>query len=132
MANIKIIFSIYGDSLDPLFFNKLVDVDDSVYWYKGDTIKNKQILRKETAWEYSVEFLDVYHLESVSDVFVNKFKDKIFQIKQYIILRKLKTKIDIVVQIVNKEIPSLYFNRVLIDFSSSIKSEIDIDLYILD
>jgi hypothetical protein len=132
MANIKIIFSIYGDSLDPLSFNKLVDVDNSVYWYKGDTIKNKQILRKETAWEYTVEFRDVYHLESVSDVFINKFKDKIFQIKQYIIQEKLKAKIDIIVQIANREIPSLYFNQTLIDFSSSIKSEIDIDLYILD
>jgi hypothetical protein len=132
MANVKIIFSIYGDTLDPLFINELTDINNSIYWYKGDIIENRKILRKETAWEYTLNMTNIAHFEEIGNIFLNKFIDKVSQLKQYILQHKLESKIDIVIEIINKETPSLYFSQDFINFSSSLGCKIDIDLYILD
>lgn len=132
MANIKLVFSIYGDHFNPLDLNTLTRVDDSVYWHKGDALKNKSILRKETAWEYTIEGSNILHFSNIEDEFINKFLEYKYIIKQYLIDNNLKAKIDIVVEIVNRISPSMYFGKKLIDFISSIECEIDIDIYILD
>lgn len=132
MANIKLIFTIFGDFFDSSELSISLGEEDAIYWYKGDpSPHNPSILKKDTGWSYSIEMLDIYILEDITDVVLDKFIEKERYIKEYIDSNHLNAKFFFVVEILNKDAPGIFINQKLIDFSSSIKAEIDIDLYII-
>jgi len=102
------------------------------YWHKGDNISNNNIFRKETAWEYSTEFIQTYYLEDVSNLLYNKFETHMNDISNYVKSRKLETKINVITESAFGETPALFINKKLINFLYKIEGVIDIDLYILD
>mgnify|MGYP001008688585 CR=1 FL=1 len=132
MADIKIYFSVCGDSLDPIAFDTLVPIRNSDFWNKGDPIKNRlSTSRKESGWECSMEMSNVNHLEDISDIFFKQFIESSSLIGQYIVENNLEAKVSIVVTILNKEAPSMFLSQNLVNFLASIKCAIDIDLYVI-
>lgn len=132
MANIKLTFTIFGDSFDPTELSASLGKNDAIYWYKGDpSLGYPSVLKKETGWEYSIEMPGIHFLEDITDVAIDRLAEKEHFIKEYINRNHLRAKFFIVVKILNKETPSLFINQKLIDFSSSIKAELDIDLYVI-
>jgi hypothetical protein len=130
-TQIKLIFSIFGDYFDSQEFGKLVNLIPSNTWIKGDSLTNRKgLIRKETAWEYSIGFYQTLFLEEILDVFIQKFSPHSEVIVNYIKQYNLETKIDIIVEIVNDEKPSLFFEKAFLNLLSKMKGEIDIDLYI--
>lgn len=133
MPHIKVFFSIYGDCFNPEEFSELVKEKASSFWYKNHFIsEEKKIARKETAWEYVVESYNSIHTENILNILISKFGKYSNIISEYVDLNNLKVKTEIVIEISNNEVPSLYFNQDFIKFMSSIGSDVDIDLYILD
>jgi hypothetical protein len=131
MTKIKMTFMIFGDLLNPKQFTELTKLSPTSFWSKGDSIPNRKLAltRKETCWEYSFNPIQTLYFDDVGDLFVKYFRSNLEYIVKYIDENKLETKLDVVVQIVNDEKPSIYFNKELLDMVVRMKGEIDIDLY---
>jgi predicted ThiF/HesA family dinucleotide-utilizing enzyme len=72
------------------------------------------------------------NFEDVSNQFEKLFNNKIAILKSYIQKKNLDVIIDIVVEIVDGEKPSIHFNKQIIKICKELGSEIDIDMYILN
>ena len=132
MTQIKLLFSIFGDLLNPSLFSKLISLNGSDFGFKDDPIPNRNNLkRKETFWEYSSGFTQTLYLEELTDIFVQKFNPCLATIIRYIEENSLETKIFIVIEIIDDEKPSLFFKKEFMDMVVKMNGEIDIDLYIL-
>lgn len=131
---IKLIFSIYGDLLDSQAFSKLVDQDPTDHWVKGDIVKNRKIniLRKETAWEYEIDYIVTWDLDEVAELFLHKFSPYVDIIANYIEINELMSKFDFVIEMTEEAKPSCYFFKNFIDFTAKIGAEIGISLYVFD
>ena len=106
--------------------------ENTICWNQGDpSLRNPLVLKKDTGWSYSIEMTDIDILEDITTVFLDQFAEKECYIKEYIDRNHLNAKFFFVVEILNKDSPSIFLNQKLIAFSSSIKAEIDIDLYII-
>ncbi|MGM9508115.1 DUF4279 domain-containing protein [Larkinella sp. GY13] len=131
-TRIKLVFSIFGDLLNPLSFSELTGLNPSSTWLKGDTVSNRiNLFRKETCWTYSSEYIETLYLEELLENFFQKFRANLPKVADYIKINNLETKVDIVVEIVNDEKPSLSFSKHFLDLVVKINGEIDIDLYYL-
>lgn len=132
-TNIKIIFSIFGNTFDPNDFTKSIDILPTNYWLEGDIIPNnkKNKKREESAWEYSINFDTVFFVE-VSDKFIVTFKEKVDYIISYINeVKNLTIKFFVVLEIVEEQNIVLYFNKSFLNMVNQLNAEIDIDTYIL-
>jgi hypothetical protein len=133
MTQIKLLFSIFGDLFNPETLSDILKISPIAFWSKGDLVPNRNIelVRKETCWEYSTGFIQTLNFEDVSVQFIKLINPNIHLLEKYIGENKLQTKIDIVVEIVNDEKPSLYIGKDFIELLVRINGEIDIDLYYL-
>lgn len=61
-----------------------------------------------------------------------QFEDKISILKNYIKAKKLDVAIEIVIEIVDNEVPSLYFDKRIIRICDELEAEIDIDMYVFN
>lgn len=85
MTQIKIILSFYGDIFDHSELTEKINIKPTTFWTKGETLKHrKDILRKETAWEYSTDFIETLDLEQVCDLILDKFYSKKEVISNYL------------------------------------------------
>ncbi|MCT2406423.1 DUF4279 domain-containing protein [Chryseobacterium antibioticum] len=128
-TNIKMVFSIFGSPFDPNYFSESINVIPTNSWMEGEFIPNnkKNKKREESAWEYSIHF-DTIYFEEVSNKFVNIFEDKIDSINKF---NNLTLKFDIVLEIVEEQGLSLYFNKPFLNIVNRLSAEIDVDTYIL-
>ncbi len=131
-TQLKLVFSIFGDQLNPQEFTALVKFSASDFWLKGDLNPHRNnLVRKETGWEYSTGFLETIYLEKACEIFFQKLNPCLDDVVSYILAKNLNTKIDIIIEIVDEEKPSIYFNKDFIKLISALEAEIDIDLYIV-
>jgi hypothetical protein len=131
MTQINTIISFFGDLLDPHLFSQLIGFSPTDFWFKGDIVPNRKIFRQETCWEYSQGFIETLDLvEAYSDI-LDKFKNNISRIENYLKSNNIYVKIDIVVEVYDNQSPSLYFNKDILNFINRLDGNIDIDLYIM-
>lgn len=133
MTRIKLIFSIFGASFDLSELAGIVRVEPTSLWYKGDRIEgvSNGVLRQETCWEYSIEFIETLFFDDLAKLFLARFELVADDVSQYVAANKLGTKIDIVVEICGNENPSISFDREFLSLVKRLNAEIDIDLYVL-
>ena len=132
-TNIKIVFSIFGNSFKPSDFTESINISPTKFWIEGELIPNnkRNKKREESCWEYSIQS-DTIYFEEVSEIFYNIFNDKIENINNYLIeVKNLTVKIDIVLELAEEQGVSLFFNRNFLSMVSKLDSEIDVDTYIL-
>jgi len=134
MTQVKLIFAIFGDLINLKSLSDIMKVSPTSFWEKGDLIPNRKngLVRKETCWEYAIGFIQTLNFEDVSAQFIELIKPNIHLIESYVKENKLQTKIDIVVEIVNDEKPSLIIGMNLMELMIRMNGEIDIDLYYLE
>ena len=102
MTKIKLIFAIFGDLLNPKLFTEIAKLSPTSTWFKGD-----------------------------ANLFVHNFTPHLEKVVRYIEENKLKTKKDIVVEIVNDEKPAMSFDKNFMGLVVKMNGEIDIDLYFI-
>jgi hypothetical protein len=134
MTRIKLIFAIFGDLINLEELSDMMKLSPTSCWQKGDLIPNRKngLVRKDTCWEYSIGFIETQNFEDVSEQFIKLLKPSIHLIENYVKENNLQTKIDLVVEIVNEEKPSLVIGKNLMELVIRINGEIDIDLYVLE
>ncbi|MBL0113110.1 MAG: DUF4279 domain-containing protein [Saprospiraceae bacterium] len=130
-TKIKIILSIFGNDFSLVSLSSLLEISPSNSWLKGEKIRNRSdLLRKETAWEFQMEYEENLFLETITEKLLNIFNCKSQAIKKFIEEHKLNTKVDIVVIVYDAESPALFLNNKFIRFLNEINAVVDIDLYI--
>ena len=129
-AYIKMIFSIFGDTFNPIDFTKFIGIDPTVFWLKESEIsERKGLLRKESSWNYTIESIDTLFFEDVAKLYLEKFESKFEDIVKYVDENKLEVKIYIIVEMGEDETPALYFNKFFLGVINRLNAEIDIDIY---
>lgn len=141
VTQIKVILSVFGDIFNPKRFSEYIGVSPTDFWVKGDEIpqrkglvrrENSKPLRKESSWEYSTGFIQTLHFDSVSKIILEKFDEHTLRISNYIQEQGLEIKMDVVVEIVDNQSPSLSLSKSFISFLHKVGSEIDFDIYVLE
>jgi len=139
-TRINIKLAIFDDFLIPEDLSSYINLLPSSSWKKGDTIPihkgmseiNQSVhLRKESLWEYSTGFVETLFFEEVSTKIEITLIDKISKLQEYIKRSKLSVSINIIVEIVDEQVPSLHFNLSFINMVNKLGAEIDIDTYIM-
>lgn len=133
-TKIKLEFIVFGELLNPELFNSQIGVDSTEYWKEGDLIPGNKlsIKRKETAWHYTIDFIETLNMEEVIKKFLEVFIDKVDLIKQYLDKYRIETKLNFIIEIWNEESPSIYFEKKFLHLVNELKADIDIDLYYID
>ena len=141
VTQIKITLSIFGDSFNPKIFSEYINLTPTNSWVKEDIIPRKKGLtrkddyypkRKESAWEFSTGFIQTLYFDEVAEIILNKFDKHKQKVKRYVIEESLEVKMDVIIEIGNKQPPSLGLSSNLVSFLSNLKGEIDINLYVLE
>lgn len=134
MTQIKLIFAIFGDLLNIETLNNTIKIAPSEFWNKGDLIPNRKIemFRNETCWNYSIGFIPTLSFEEISINFMDIIRPELDLLSKYICENNLESRLDIVIEIVNEEKPSLSINKNLMDMMLKLNGEIELDLYVLE
>jgi len=134
MTKIKLIFTIFGDLLNPKLFTEITKLSPTAFWFKGDDIANRKLglTRQENCWEYSFDFVQTLDSDDIVSLFIKNFSLYSEDIIRYIVENDLETKLYLIVEVANKENPSLYFDKKFMDLVVKMNGEIDIDLYYID
>ncbi|WIW70179.1 DUF4279 domain-containing protein [Anaerosinus gibii] len=129
-TNIKVDFSIIGDTLHPCIATEQLKINPQKSWVKGDDIEGRSFKRKDTCWVISTEYeesLDINEqLLKVVAILEDKQK-KLIELKRTYNVDYL---FGIVVNIESNEKPTMYFDSKFIEFAHDIQAEFYIDLYI--
>jgi hypothetical protein len=143
-VQIKLELAFFADYFDTNEFTKLINIQPTNCWNKGDEIpirKEKGIewrgtvkpTRKYTAWEYATEYVETYDMDDLAEPLLDKFKPIVDIIAEYIEVKNLEAVLCVVAEcIVGESTPALGASKRLIKFLSKIDGCIDEDLYILD
>lgn len=130
-TSIRIYLSIFGESFDPNTLTNLVGLTPTKIGIKGHPIEGKAITYKDTFWDFSTDIADSLLLEVVTSPLVSKLKGLELTIFQFMTAHALLAKFFIVVEIFDKQAPSLYFDRAFLSCIESLGAEVDIDTYVL-
>lgn len=140
ITQLKLVFIVFGDIFDPNDFTKKIGISPSNTWVKGDSVTSHQKLksnrvslkRKESAWEFSIDFIETLDFGDLSKQFVNKFESKLDLIKKYVEKNNLETTLNVVVEIANGETPSLNLSKEFVSMMNHFGAEVDFDVYVLE
>lgn len=135
MTKIKLRFIVYGDDWNPIELTKLIDLIPTDYWIKDEIIEKylpNIVKRKETGWEYDFGTIQSLYLEEITGEFVRLFQSRIDKISSFMVSNNLFSKLFVVPEIASNEVPALFFDREILNMLYQLRTEIDIDLYILD
>lgn len=129
-TRMKLIFAVYGDSLNHQILTDVSGVSPTNTWYKGDLVNGKStVTHKETRWEYSIGFVETLFLDEITTMFLRQFSASHDAIAQCIVSLKLESKVEIIVEVVGDTMPALSFDRELLEFIVKMNGEVDVDLY---
>jgi hypothetical protein len=97
---------------------------------KGDIIRTRSNrIRKETSWELGMGYQIYLDVNEQLHQIVDKLQHKTSIINEFKNTYSLDCKLIIVIKIEKEITPSLYLDKKIIKFASSIDTEIDVDLY---
>ena len=100
MTKVKLVYSIFSDNdFNITEFSKIVGIDPTVSWYKGDIIRNGNNFRKETSVEFLFDYKDTLFLDDLICDFMNTFSNKIDIISTYIRTNNLQSKFFFVIKL---------------------------------
>lgn len=123
-------FSIIGEVFTAEDISSRLEIAPSEFYTKGDKIKNRDIVRKESAWSISTgyeESVDInIQLNKLISVLKNK-KNELLELKRS---HDLFYKFFIVIKIEQNQTPAIYLDIDTISFVNDIGAELDFDLYI--
>jgi hypothetical protein len=118
-TQIKLIFLVFGDSFIQDDFTNLIGVKPSSTWNKGDDLKignefkrtKSTHKRKDTAWEFTEGYKKTLDFEDLTKRFEELFSSKASILKSFTEKYNLSLTVNVVVEIVNEETPSLSLSK---------------------
>lgn len=139
VTQIKLVFLVFGDAFNPEDFTKLVNIPPSEIWIKGDEIKTNIHLRKsktlpkrkESAWEYTEGYMQTLDFGILSRHFEHVFSNKKHEIRKFIEANDLDATVNIIVEVVDGQTPSLTLSKDFISLLNDMDLELDFEVYIL-
>lgn len=130
MSDMKIIFSIFGLNWNPTNFDDSINIENKVFWLKGDQIPNrKDRFYQESNWEFYIEQKEVFETEEIIEHFCQKVDPYLDLIEKTIKTNKLEAKVELIVEMKKDELPSIFFDHKMLELCSKLSASIDIDLY---
>jgi hypothetical protein len=141
-TQIKLELKLYSDFFEPNEFTKLIGIQPTDFWYKGDEIPihtGKEIIwegtkkptRKSTCWEYATDYIETYDISDLSEPLLNMFEPYTDIIAKFVKENNLDVWLGVVAEWnINESTPAVGANKRLIQFLSKIGGQIDIDLYV--
>jgi hypothetical protein len=129
-TKIKVYFSLFGDDFPIHTVTEKMKVAPTETFTKGDLIPNRSnIIRKETSWDFGTGYQNSLDVNEQLHQIVDKLQHKTSIINEVKNAYSLDCKLFIVIKIEKGITPSLYLDKEIIKFASSIDAEIDVDLY---
>lgn len=125
---IQIHFIITGN-FDPINFSKIMDIDPTIIWKKGEAVLNTKIIRKNDGWKLSTTEIMSYELDIELNKLISTLEPYRSQITNYCHQLRLNIEFSCVIITDGNEFPSICFNKELINKINNFEAEIDIDIY---
>ena len=119
---------IVGD-FDPDEVSKKLNISASKQWRRGTPI-NKRINYDCDGWVYSFSSLETLFVDIQMNNLLSVFSSRVNDFNELRDMYNLMFCIDIVIRIKNQEIPSVFFDSKVLDFTQKIGATIDIDMYL--
>ena len=140
VTQIQLNFVVFGDVFNPKDFTEHIGISPSNTWVKGDEITtyakfrkgNEFPRRKESAWEFTVGFIETLDLDDLTLQFEKTFGNKKSVIRNFIQKNDLDSTVGIVVEIAEGNVPSLNVSKNIISVLGEIGSELDFDIYVFE
>lgn len=130
-TSIRVYLSIFGEVFDPDTLTNLVGITPTGTGIKSQLSDSKRTTNKDTFWDLSVGPVNSLFLEEVNDSLLKKIKGSESIIFQYMTEHNLLAKFNIILEIVDGQTASLYFNRAFLKCIEQLQAEVDIDTYVL-
>lgn len=134
---IRLIFSVFGDELDPQEFSKFSELTPTATWSKGDPLTKwpniegeGKLTKKETCWELTLGPVHAWSVEDQIADFIKNFSPRSDVIAQYIQEKNLESTVNLVVSMEQNKTPAIYFDTKFLDLVNKLRSEIGFDLYV--
>jgi hypothetical protein len=131
-TQVMVYFSLYGDEFPTDDVTEKLVVIPTKTYKKGDLIPNRSTVcyRKETSWEVETGYQVSLDVNNQFQQIIDKLKNKSSIINEIKEAYSVECKFFIVMIIKKGNTPSLYLDKDIIKFASSIEAEFDIDLYV--
>ncbi|PEP28199.1 hypothetical protein COL77_24900 [Bacillus wiedmannii] len=132
-------FSATGNIFPVEAITNALSIEPTRTYKKGDVIakrdnpnlvSTKTLYRKETNWNFSTGYQESYDINNQLQVILKSLEGKTEQLKHLKKKYSLEFLFMVVMQVENNESPAMYLQKNIIDFVSSIQTEIHFDLYI--
>lgn len=132
-TEINVEFCIYGDELNPDEITKLLELQPSLSYRKGDFIRENGLMKRlEGCWEIDTGYApsgDINDALSKMKEILDEKTEKILQFKR---TNTFDCKITIVIKIYNNEVPGMYFSPTILSFiANELEAEMDICTYVM-
>lgn len=130
-TQVRVYLSIFGDSFPLEDITEKLGIEPSNTYRKGDRIPNRssKLLRKETSWHLDTGYQESFDVEEQLQQIIMPLQNKVSIIQEIKQTYSVVCKFYIVIIMEEGDTPSLYLDKDVINFVSSIGAEFDIDLY---
>ncbi len=130
-TEIKIEFILYHDlNINHQQITEVVGFGPTLMYNKGEQIR-KGLYKKESAWIYSIGYIESLYVDDILEVLIQKIEPNILPLTKYIRENRLNSKFNIVLRIADNQPPSHFLSKKFIHFCSQLNAEIDTDIYLL-
>jgi hypothetical protein len=129
IPKIMLEFFVFGDYFGIEDFSNFIGIEPTDFYFKGDISPTYKVVRKETCWEYSSDYIKTYYLEDLSKRFVEQFKPLAKKIYEYTSKHKLNVKLCIVAKFNHDKKPIFHFSKEFLRLFAKLNAKIDMDLY---
>ena len=127
---IMVEFSIYNYSeMDHRSISKIIGVEPTRIWNIGDEIRNG-LDRKENAWTFTNGYSSGVNLEDELNKLLIILTPNITLLAEYVDVKKLNTKIDIVLKFDKEDTPPFFISRDFIEVCNKLGADLETDIYI--
>ncbi|WHZ02900.1 DUF4279 domain-containing protein [Neobacillus sp. YX16] len=129
-TQVKVFFSLFGDEFPLHKVTGKLELTPTKSYKKGDLIANRsKINRKETCWEIGTGYKDSLDVNDQLQQIVGNLQNKSIMINELKDAFSLECKFYIVIIIERGNSPSLFLDKDILKFASSIEAEFDVDIY---
>ena len=126
-VNIELIIS--GDYFEIDCVSKIIGLNPTAQWKKGDPVGKKPIRRSHTCWTYAIGNRETLDITTQWEAFLSEFKDKSESIRQVGALYQTEILILVTIFMYDEISPYMTLSNDVMEFANSIGARVDFDLY---
>ncbi len=130
-TKVKVYFSLFGDTFPLDYVTEKLGITPSNTYRKRDIIPNRSTtqFRKETTWDLGTGYQESLDVNEQLQQIITQLLNKVSIISEIKKTYSVQCKIFIVIIIEEGHTPTLYLDKDVINFASTIAAEFDRDLY---